>query len=122
MVKVTFDYGNLEDHKLVGQMIGGVEAVEAPKPEPKRTCAPPVEQPKPPAPDTPAPEPEPVAEPEGKVLTAAEVLPKLSAHFQDHPDQVPVAQGKLSDLGATHINDLSPEQLAAFVAEIGVEV
>lgn len=70
MVKVTFDYGNKEDHKLVAEMIGADKEVT-----PAKVGKLKAEKPKPPAPDTPAPEPvqeekvEPVAEaPTGEVI------------------------------------------------------
>ena len=88
MVKVTFDYGNKEDHKLVAEMIGATEAVVDTRPA--KVEPPKQEKPKPPAPDTPAPEPVKEPEPvEDRVSTPPGEIP---------PEEVPKTKALAEDV------------------------
>jgi hypothetical protein len=145
MVKVTFDYGNKEDHKLILEMIGEPDAISGlpcVSPETKklqkdyikeaaRACgekdneaisealreASP--QPVVAASERPAPGGEVVPSP-AKTITAAEALPKVAAYCQDNGLEKP--QDYFARVGKANIHDLTPEQIVELLTELGIEV
>lgn len=131
MVKVTFEYGNEADHKLVQEMIGepvvicSNEIVErdleaektlAEKVAAEKKPAPKQEAPKPPAPDTPAP----IEMDEVKILTPEAALPLVAAYCQQHGLDKPLAF--FARVGKGNIHELTPTELNELLAELEIEV